>query len=125
MVFPLDVLFSPLGMVRGPAAIGAAGENGNELREIGGTLYRHTWALFQQDVLHAPDARGPGPILSQGTRSHMLQLKILHASTKIEDQGAMMRGRYPCRGLEAAHFHVPPPPGKGWGGTGHTPFCEM
>ena len=35
--------------------------------------------------LHAPDARGPGPILSQGTRSHMLQLKILHASTKIED----------------------------------------
>ena len=37
-------------MVRGPAAIGATGENGNELREIGGTLYRHTWALFQQEV---------------------------------------------------------------------------
>ncbi|MXQ83245.1 hypothetical protein E5288_WYG018809 [Bos mutus] len=49
LVFPLDVLFSPLGMVRGLAAIGAAGESGNELREIGGTLCRHTWALFQQD----------------------------------------------------------------------------
>ena len=51
LVFPLDVLFGGLGMVRGPAAIGAAGENGNEeLREMRGMLCRHTWALFQQEV---------------------------------------------------------------------------
>ena len=28
--------------------------------------------------------RGPGPIPGRGTRSHMLQLKILHAATKME-----------------------------------------
>ncbi|TEA34995.1 hypothetical protein DBR06_SOUSAS9710069, partial [Sousa chinensis] len=39
--------------------------------------------------LHAPNAGGPGLISGQGTRSHMLQLrvcmlqlKILHAATK-------------------------------------------
>ena len=31
--------------------------------------------------LWAPNAEDPGPIPSQGTGSHMLQLKILHAST--------------------------------------------
>ena len=36
--------------------------------------------------LCAPKAGGPGSIPSQGTRSHIvLQLKILHAATKIED----------------------------------------
>ncbi|TEA38804.1 hypothetical protein DBR06_SOUSAS610174, partial [Sousa chinensis] len=32
--------------------------------------------------LHAPSAGGPASIPGQGTRSHMLQLKILHATTK-------------------------------------------
>ena len=30
----------------------------------------------------APNAGGPGSILGQGTRSHMIQLKILHAATE-------------------------------------------
>ena len=33
--------------------------------------------------LHSPSAADPGLILGQGTRSHMPQLKILHATTKI------------------------------------------
>ncbi|TEA33715.1 hypothetical protein DBR06_SOUSAS12810068, partial [Sousa chinensis] len=33
--------------------------------------------------LLAPNAGGPGSIRGQGTRSHMLQLKILHAARKI------------------------------------------
>ena len=32
--------------------------------------------------LHAPSAGGLGSIPDRGTRSHMLQLKILHTSTK-------------------------------------------
>ena len=32
--------------------------------------------------LHDPNAGGPGLIPGQGTRSHILQLKILHAATK-------------------------------------------
>ena len=32
--------------------------------------------------LHASNARDPGSVPGQGTRSHMLQLKILHAITK-------------------------------------------
>ena len=35
--------------------------------------------------LWAPNAEDPGPIPSQGTGSHMLQLKILHAAAKIKD----------------------------------------
>ena len=35
--------------------------------------------------LHPPNAGGPGSIPGQGTRSHMLQLKIWHAAMKIED----------------------------------------
>ena len=35
--------------------------------------------------LHAPNAGDPGLIPGQGTRSHMPQLKIPHAATKIED----------------------------------------
>ena len=34
--------------------------------------------------LHAPNARGLGSIPGQGTRSHMPQLKILHAATKTQ-----------------------------------------
>ena len=33
--------------------------------------------------LHAPNAGGPRSIPGQGTRSRMLQLKILHVATKI------------------------------------------
>ncbi|TEA33197.1 hypothetical protein DBR06_SOUSAS8010046, partial [Sousa chinensis] len=32
--------------------------------------------------LCAPNARGPGSIPGQGTRTHMPQLKILHAATE-------------------------------------------
>ena len=35
--------------------------------------------------LHAPDTGGPGSIPGQGTRSHVPQLKIPHASMKTED----------------------------------------
>ena len=31
---------------------------------------------------HSPNAGSPGSIPGQGTRSHMTQLKILHAATK-------------------------------------------
>ena len=34
--------------------------------------------------LLAPSAGGPGSILGQGTRSHMPQLKIPHATTKTQ-----------------------------------------
>ena len=32
---------------------------------------------------HAPNAGGPGSIPGQGTRSHVLQLKISRAATKV------------------------------------------
>ena len=35
--------------------------------------------------LHAPNVGGLGSISGQGTRSHMPQLKILHAATKMEN----------------------------------------
>ena len=35
--------------------------------------------------LLAPNAGGLGSIPDQGTRSHMLQLKLLHATTKTQD----------------------------------------
>ena len=38
--------------------------------------------MVQWLKLHAPNAGGLSSILGQGTRSHMLQLKILHATTK-------------------------------------------
>ena len=34
--------------------------------------------------LHAPNAGGPGSFPGQGTRSHMLQWKIPHATTKTQ-----------------------------------------
>ena len=34
--------------------------------------------------LHAPNAGAPGLIPGQGTRSHMLQLKIFYAATKTQ-----------------------------------------
>ena len=52
------------------------GDNNNSFR---------TSLVIQWLRLHASNAGGPGSISSQGTRSHMLQLKILHAATKIED----------------------------------------
>ena len=33
---------------------------------------------------YVPNARCPGSMLSQETRSHMLQLKILHAATRMQ-----------------------------------------
>ena len=41
--------------------------------------------MIQQLRLHTPSAGGPGSIPDQGTRSHMPQLKIPHASTKTEE----------------------------------------
>ena len=43
----------------------------------GGTSLVVQWLRF-----HAPNAGDPGSIPGQGNRSHMLQLKILHATTK-------------------------------------------
>ena len=34
--------------------------------------------------LHAPNAGGPSLIPGQGTRSHVLQLKVLHAAAKTQ-----------------------------------------
>ena len=34
--------------------------------------------------LHTPNVEGQGSIPGQGTRSYMPQLKILHASTKMQ-----------------------------------------
>ena len=42
-----------------------------------GTSLVVQWLRF-----HAPNAGDPGSIPGQGNRSHMLQLKILHAATK-------------------------------------------
>ena len=42
-----------------------------------------TFAVVQRLRLHAPNAGGPGSIPGQGTRSYMLQLKILYAASKI------------------------------------------
>ena len=41
-----------------------------------------TALVIQWLRLHAPNAEGPGSIPGQGTRSHMPQLKIPHATTK-------------------------------------------
>ena len=43
--------------------------------------------------LHAPNAGGPGSIPSQGTRSHMPQLKILLAATKKRPHRPQQRSR--------------------------------
>ena len=40
--------------------------------------------VVQWLTLHAPNAGGLGPITGQGTRSHMLQLEIPSAATKIQ-----------------------------------------
>ena len=55
---------------------------------VGKTVNRNCLSLGTSLVvqwlrLHAPNTRGPGSIPGQGTRSHMLQLKILHAAKKI------------------------------------------
>ena len=44
-----------------------------------------TFLVVQWLRLHAPNAGGPGSIPGQGTRSLMLQLKIPHTATEIED----------------------------------------
>ena len=49
-------------------------------KEIRGTLLVLQWLRLQ-----APNTGGPGSIPGQGTRSHMPQLKILHAAMKIKN----------------------------------------
>ena len=44
-----------------------------------------TSLVIQWLKLHTPNAGGPCSIHGQGTRSHMLLLKILNATRKIED----------------------------------------
>ena len=44
-----------------------------------------TCLVVQGLRLHSPNSGGPGLIPGQGTRSHTLQLKVLHAATKIKD----------------------------------------
>ena len=41
-----------------------------------------TCLVVQRLKLHVPNARGLGLVPSQGTRSHVLQLKMLHATIK-------------------------------------------
>ena len=60
------------GMVR------EVGQEGSERAE------QETFLVVQGLTLHAPNAGAPGSIPGQGTRSHMLQLKILHAATKTQ-----------------------------------------
>ena len=43
-----------------------------------------TSLVFQWLRLHAANAEGPGSIPGQGTRFHIPQLKILHATTKTQ-----------------------------------------
>ena len=52
------------------------GEKSSQMQSTGTSLA--VWWLR----LHTPSARGPGLILSQGTRFHMLQLRGLHAATE-------------------------------------------
>ena len=49
------------------------------------TIFRILWDFSGGPVviLHAPNAGVQGSIPGQGTRSHMLQLKIMHTTTKI------------------------------------------
>ena len=44
-----------------------------------------TSPVVQWRVLHTPSAGGPGLTPNQGTRSHTPQLKVSHATGKIED----------------------------------------
>ena len=44
--------------------------------------------VVQWVKLPAPNSGGPSLIPGQGTRSHMPQLKILHAAMKIKDPRA-------------------------------------
>ena len=60
------------GMVR------EVGQEGSERAE------QETFLVVQGLTLHAPNAGAPGSIPGQGTRSHMLQLKMLHAATKTQ-----------------------------------------
>ena len=53
------------------------GRKSNHLKISPGTSLVVQWLR-----LHASNAGGPGLIPGQGTRSHMLQLKIPHAATK-------------------------------------------
>ena len=54
--------------------------NPDENRGLWGTSLLVQWLR-----LRTPNAGGPGGIPALGTRSHMPQLKILHAETKIKD----------------------------------------
>ena len=49
---------------------------------------RGTTMVVQWVKLPAPNSGGPSLIPGQGTRSHMPQLKILHAAMKIKDPRA-------------------------------------
>ena len=77
------------------AAAKDAFENGEwgrmNARDRGRLMYRYdffkstslrTSLVVQWLRFHAPNAEGPGLIPGQGTRSHMLQLKILYAAAK-------------------------------------------
>ena len=72
---------SPLGM----EVVAALGDGEREM--IGGhlSMARVTSLVVQRFKLQVSNAGDPGSIPGQGTRSHMPQLKILHAATKIED----------------------------------------
>ena len=55
---------------------------------MGSQTVRHDWATEQKQVvqwlrLHAPNAESPGSIPGQGTRSHILQLRVHMLQLKI------------------------------------------
>ena len=55
----------------------------NEVKDL--EKEKGTWLVVQWLKFHIPNAGGLGLIPGQGIRSHMPQLKILHAATKISD----------------------------------------
>ena len=51
-----------------------------------------TSLLVQRLKFHTPNAGGPGSLACRETRSQMLQLKILHATMKMEDPTRLRPG---------------------------------
>ena len=59
--------------------------NGFQKKDVIKIESEGTSMVVQWLRLCPPNAGGPGSICGQGTRSHTLQLKTSHATTKVED----------------------------------------
>ena len=65
---------------------GASEGSEPQRQDCGSEAWNHSSGRTSQWLrLHAHNAGGPGSIPGQGTRSHVPQLKILHATLKTED----------------------------------------